>query len=99
VHLDIAAGDGTVRWSFSRELLTEGVEQATGVGDVRIIPMGGAHGRVVRIVLSSPDGAATLEAPLSEMVEFLAATYDSVPTGAESALLDVDSLVAALLAD
>ena len=99
VHLDIAAGDGIVRWSFARELLTEGVEQATGAGDVRIIPVGGAQGRRIRIVLTSPDGAATLEAPLTEMVEFLAATFESVPTGSESSLIDLDALVDALLAD
>ena len=98
VHLDIAAGDGIVRWSFARELLTDGVEQATGTGDVRIIPVGGAHGRRVRIVLTSPDGAATLEAPLSEMVEFLAATYDAVPSGAESDLVNLDALIDQLLA-
>jgi len=99
VHLDIAAGDGMVRWSFARELLTDGVEQPTGAGDVRIIPVGGASGRRVRVVLTSPDGAATLEAPLSEMVEFLAATFDAVPTGSESDLIDLDALVDALLAD
>ncbi|MDX6286180.1 MAG: hypothetical protein QOG53_1665 [Frankiales bacterium] len=98
VHLDIAAGDGMVRWSLARELLTEGVEGPAGMGDVRIIPIGGTHGRRVRIVLTSPDGAATLEAPLTEMVEFLAATYAAVPSGTESELMDVDTLVAQLLA-
>src|SRR3954469_7432856 len=99
VNLDIAAGDGVVRWSFARDLLTEGVEAPTGTGDVHIIPVGGANGRRIRIVLTSPDGAATLEAPLSEMVEFLAATYDAVPTGSESDLVDLDALVATLLSD
>jgi hypothetical protein len=98
IHLDIAAGDGMVRWSLARDLLTEGVEAPAGMGDVQIIPMGGKHGRRVQIVLSSPDGAATLEAPLTEMVEFLAATFAVVPSGTESDLMDVDTLVAQLLA-
>ena len=98
VHLLIAAGEGTVRWSFSRELLTEGVKAPAGEGDVRIIPVGGRAERRVRVVLTSPDGAATLEAPLAEMVEFLTATYEAVPSGSESDLLDVDALVAQLLA-
>jgi sporulation and cell division protein SsgA len=98
VHLDIAAGDGIVRWSFARELLTTGVDEPAGDGDVRIIPLGGRDGRRVRIQLSSPDGAAMLEAPLAEMVEFLGATFDAVPTGTESDHLDVDALVAHLLA-
>jgi len=98
VHLDILAGDGVVRWSFSRELLTAGVDAPAGDGDVRIIPLAGRDGRRIRIQLSSPDGAAVLEAPLTEMVEFLAATFAAVPTGTESALLDLDALVADLLA-
>src|SRR5436309_1456491 len=79
VHLVIAAGDGLVRWSFSRDLLTEGVKTPAGEGDVRIIPVGARNERRIRVVLSSPDGAATLEAPLGEMVEFLTATYAAVP--------------------
>jgi hypothetical protein len=98
VHLVIAAGDGMVRWSFSRELLIEGVKEPAGEGDVRIIPVGGRAERRVRVVLTSPDGAATLEAPLAEMVEFLTATYAAVPSGSESDLLDIDALVAQLLA-
>jgi hypothetical protein len=98
VHLVIAAGDGLVRWSFARDLLIEGVKAPAGEGDVRIVPVGGRSERRVRIVLTSPDGAATLEAPLAEMVEFLTATYAAVPSGSESDLLDVDALVAQLLA-
>jgi hypothetical protein len=98
VHLLIAAGEGTVRWSFSRELLIDGVKAPAGEGDVRIIPVGGRAERRIRVVLSSPDGAATLEAPLAEMVEFLTATYAAVPSGSESDLLDIDALVAQLLA-
>ena len=98
VHLVIAAGEGLVRWSFSRELLIEGVKAPAGDGDVRIIPVGGQGERHVRVVLSSPDGAATLEAPLAEMVEFLTSTYASVPSGTESDLLDIDALIGQLLA-
>ena len=98
VHLDIAAGDGVVRWSFARELLTSGIDTPTGEGDVRIVPIGGRDGRRVRIQLTSPDGAAVLEAPLGEMVEFLGATFDAVPTGCESDHFDVDALLAGLLA-
>jgi len=98
IHLVIAAGEGLVRWSFARDLLIEGVKAPAGEGDVRIVPVGGRSERRVRIVLTSPDGAATLEAPLAEMVEFLTATYAAVPSGSESDLLDVDALVAQLLA-
>ena len=98
VHLDIVAGDGIVRWSFARDLLTTGVDAPAGEGDVRIVPVAGADCRRVRIELSSPDGAAVLEARLAEMVEFLAATFTAVPTGCESDLIDIDSLLEDLLA-
>jgi hypothetical protein len=98
IHLDIATGTGFVRWSLARDLLTEGVEEPSGIGDVRVIPIGGKRGRRVRIVLASPDGSATLEAPLSEMVEFLSSTYASVPSGTESDLLDIDAVIERLLA-
>jgi hypothetical protein len=99
VHLVIAAGEGLVRWSFARDLLTEGVKSPAGEGDVRIVPFGDRHERRVSIVLTSPDGAATLEAPLTQMVEFLTASYTAVPSGTESDHFDMDALVAHLLAD
>jgi hypothetical protein len=99
VHLIIAAGDVPVRWSFARDLLIDGVKAPAGEGDVRIIPVGGRAERRVRVVLTSPDGAATLEAPLAEMVQFLSATYVAVPSGSEADLLDIDALIAQLIAE
>lgn len=100
VRLDISTGpDSAVTWHFSRELLTAGVSDLTGEGDVRIQPVqaGGIH--LVRITLSSPDGIASLEAPLAQVTEFLTETYVLVPTGSESDFVDLDREISQLLAD
>ena len=100
VRLDISTGpDSEVTWHFSRELLTAGVAAAAGEGDVRIEPLVTEEGRRVRITLSSPDGAAALEAPLAQVAEFLTETFVLVPTGSESDFVDLDREIASLLED
>jgi len=100
VRLDISTGpDSAVTWHFSRELLTAGVADLIGEGDVRIEPVQSAAGRMVRITLSSPDGIASLEAPLAQVTEFLTATYVLVPTGSESDFVDLDREIAQLLGE
>jgi hypothetical protein len=100
VRLDISTGpDSEVTWHFSRELLTAGVAAGAGEGDVRIEPIVTEDGRRVRITLSSPDGAAALEAPLAQVAEFLTETYVLVPTGSESDFVDLDREIASLLED
>jgi hypothetical protein len=92
-------GDG-VAWVFARDTLASGVGTPTGEGDVRVWPGGVSSDgdEVVHISLSSPDGHALLEAPVAALTAFLMRTYALVPQGGESAHLDVDSALAALLA-
>jgi Streptomyces sporulation and cell division protein, SsgA len=100
VRLDISTGpDSAVTWHFSRELLTAGVADFCGEGDVRIEPVESGAGRMVRITLSSPDGIASLEAPLAQVTEFLTETYVLVPTGCESDFVDLDREISMLLSD
>jgi Streptomyces sporulation and cell division protein, SsgA len=99
VHAVFRVGQGQqVTWVFARELMTHGLDQAAGDGDVRIWP--GCHeGRdVVRIALRSPDGEALLQAPLDEVVEFLSASYGLCPRGREQHHLDIDRALGALFA-
>jgi starch synthase len=42
-------GDGVVEWMFARQLLTDGVAQATGEGDVRVWPSLHGTERVVNL--------------------------------------------------
>ena len=91
-------GGDVVQWTFARQLLSDGVTAPAGEGDVQVWPStGNGGGAVVCLSLSSPSGRALFEVPLGDLVEFLGRTYDAVPTGAESAHVDVDAELALLL--
>ena len=74
-----AQGEGpeSVEWLFSRSLLTEGLLAPVGDGDVQVR----VDGREVSVELA---GSAAVLLPLEGLVEFLADSYEVVPTGAES---------------
>ena len=88
-----------VRWTFARQLLTDGVEAPVGDGDVRAWPGHTDGVPVVSIALSSPSGRALFEAPLSGVVEFLSRSYLAVPTGCESDFVNLDAELTSLLED
>ncbi len=88
---------GLVEWSFARQLLTNGVTQPVGDGDVRVWPKQPGREAKVCLSLSSPSGAALFEVPLPELVGFLTRSYAVVPTGAESDFVDIDAELALLL--
>ncbi|MEV4054933.1 SsgA family sporulation/cell division regulator [Amycolatopsis sp. NPDC049688] len=88
VAVVLHAGPSAVRWLFGRDLLSDGLLARCGDGDVRIGPAGDPA--LVVVELSSPDGAAVLEAPAKEIAAFLDRTYDVVPAGSESDWFDFD---------
>jgi len=92
-------GDEVVEWTFARSLLTEGVTQAVGVGDVQVWPSQSCGRRTVCVALSSPSGRALFEAALPDIVQFLTRTYALVPTGNESEYVDVDAELVMLLSE
>ena len=96
-HTSSAEDSDVVEWTFARSLLSDGVAAPTGDGDVQVWPSHSAGLPVVCLSLSSPSGTALFEVPLPELVEFLAQTYEAVPTGCESAHVDVDAELALLL--
>ncbi|WSL88861.1 SsgA family sporulation/cell division regulator [Streptomyces sp. NBC_01724] len=51
------------------------------------------------ILLNPPDGTALLKAPAREIKEFLQETEAVVPKGAESGNIDLDALLAHLIAE
>jgi hypothetical protein len=53
---------------------------------------------VLLIELVSPDGEALLEADPAEVQSFLTLTHEFVAGGEESAYIDIDGLIGALLA-
>lgn len=91
------ASDDVVEWTFARQLLGEGIARACGEGDVQVWPSTSAGDAVVCLSLSSPSGRALFEVPLRALADFLGQTYERVPTGSESDLVDVDAELALLL--
>ena len=90
-------GDGVVEWMFARQLLTDGVTEACGEGDVRVWPALHGADRVVSLAMASPSGAALFEIDRDALVEFLQQTYLAVPTGHESEVVDFEAELALLI--
>lgn len=99
VHVTFHTGGdrGTVEWSFARQLLTDGLTQATGEGDVRVWPSHVDGRATVFLALSSPSGQAIFEVGLHDLAEYLTSSYTLVPTGSESDYVDIDAELALLL--
>lgn len=90
--------DGTVEWMFARALLTDGVRESVGEGDVRVWPSIADGERVVNLAMTSPSGSALFEIDRDALVEYLQQTYLAVPTGSEEDVVDLDAELALLLA-
>ena len=89
---------GRVRWTFGRDLLIEGLVEPVGDGDVHVWPCIDNDGNsVVIIELCSPDGEALVQGRTADITAFVERMTSSVAPGAESALLDVDAAIAAIL--
>lgn len=92
------AGSGVV-WTFARDLLLDGLLEPTGDGDVHVWPAEDDEGGpLIALELNSPDGEALLQVRAADVHRFLRQTLASVPRGSESDLLDLDDLLARLLA-
>ncbi|WP_189824525.1 SsgA family sporulation/cell division regulator [Streptomyces finlayi] len=83
-----------VVWTFARELLTSGLDEAAGVGDVQLRPYG--YGRTV-LELHATEGVAMVHIRTAELRRFLKQTLELVPAGTEHRYLDVDQDLAQLL--
>lgn len=91
-------GDTQVRWVLSRDLLSTGIFDPIGDGDVHAWPCLDARGHAVTILeLSSPDGAALLQARSEDLLGFLTSTASVVAPGAESEHVDLEAELATLL--
>ena len=96
-HTGAASSGDVVQWTFARQLLSDGIAAPAGEGDVQVWPSSSTAGAVVCLSLSSPSGRALFEVPLAELADFLGRSYAAVPTGSESAHVDVDAELALLL--
>ncbi|MGY0057778.1 SsgA family sporulation/cell division regulator [Streptomyces sp. LZ34] len=93
-----ATSTDTVDWVFARGLLSEGLRRPAGIGDVLVIPRSSGPRHSVRIVLRSTVGAAVLDIAASAVTAFLDRTDLLVPPGTEALHIDLDSIVAQLMA-
>jgi hypothetical protein len=82
--------DQVVHWTFARELLDQGMRTAAGLGDVKIAPIEPPLGQRFSIELEPPGGYARLEGPVAPVQAWIAKTYEVVPAGSETVLLDID---------
>lgn len=98
VALAITNGDDLTVWRFARELLTEGIDGAAGLGDVRVFPHRSPNGPAVAILLDAPEDTWLLEADRRVVDGFLKRSFVLVPRGRESQFADVDAGLAGLLA-
>lgn len=99
VSLLLGDVDDAAVWCFSRELLSGGLHEPTGDGDVHVWPFVDGHGSsIILIELSSPDGVAILQADTREINGFLTMSHEVVAPGEESAHSDIDAVIAAILA-
>lgn len=94
VHFLFHFDDEIVPWTFARELLTVGLDEPAGIGDVRVWPWATSRGDFLALTLCSPDGNALYEIPRTVIARFLRRTYTVVPRGRETEHLDVDKALA-----
>lgn len=87
-----------VRWTFARDLLSEGLHRRVGDGDMAVWPAVDDTGEpALNLRLSSPDGDALIEAPAGVVEDFLARTAEVVPFGDEELQTNVDAALEAIL--
>lgn len=90
---------GDLPWTFSRDLLSRGLTDPSGEGDVRISPGISDEGRaIVSIELSSPDGRLITQARTHDVHRFVTRSLALVPPGTESRHLRIDEAITKLLA-
>ena len=94
----VGAEDGGIAWLVSRELMQSGLDRPSGDGDVRIWPAHGATD-VLFLHLRAPSGEALFELSRATVTAFLRQTEALVPSGSESALLDIDDELHVLLSN
>ncbi|MFQ6145872.1 SsgA family sporulation/cell division regulator [Streptomyces seoulensis] len=85
-----------VCWTFARDLLTGGLEEPEGDGDVRVRPYG--YDRTV-LEFHAPEGTAVVHVRSGEIRRFLQAASKLVPVGREHLQLDLDHDLAELMRD
>ncbi|MFD4570885.1 SsgA family sporulation/cell division regulator [Streptomyces sp. NPDC058417] len=83
-----------VCWTFARDLLTDGLRDAVGDGDVRVRPYG--YDRTV-LEFHAPEGTAVVHVHSEQIRRFLKASGELEPEGLEHFRVDLDEGLAELM--
>lgn len=98
VWITFEDGRNCIRWAVCRSLLSLGLTDPAGEGDLQLWPSVDEDGRgVVVLEFCSPDGHLAVQASTRELYRFLTRTLAVVPFGTESQVLDLDSVIEDLL--
>jgi hypothetical protein len=89
-------GDEPIPWTFSRELIDDGLRGASGLGDVTVAPCPQAPSFLLHVTLRDDVSDAVLEMGTASVKEFLRLTYELVPPGSEGSFLLVEDDVSAI---
>ncbi|GHF37252.1 SsgA family sporulation/cell division regulator [Streptomyces griseosporeus] len=93
-------GPDSARWVFARDLLQSGLHRPSGEGEVRVWPPYCCNDRPdVRMMLRAGAASALIDVPAQPLREWLVSTWEAVPPGDESALIDWDAVTEALLGE
>jgi sporulation and cell division protein SsgA len=89
----------SVTWRIGRELLSRGLYEESGEGDVQVWPTQGDEEDAALLLLLSKATSAVFELPVSAVGVWLTATYRIVPVKAETDALDWDVFLTGVLDD
>lgn len=89
---------GDVTWAVARSVVSRGMFEPTGEGDIQVWPSVDEDGHaVVMFEFCSPDGELVAHLDTEDVFAFISRTQTVVPFGAEAEHLDLDALVSGLL--
>ncbi|WP_442807255.1 SsgA family sporulation/cell division regulator [Streptomyces sp. NBC_01294] len=88
---------GGVTWTISRDLLFDGTDEPSGMGDVQVWPAVARGRRVLYIHLESHDGSCLLKVDRRRLEKWLQGIFDLVHPGTEFCQVDWDAGAAALV--
>lgn len=98
VSLSTSADDRPIVWTFARDLLSQGLAEPTGEGDVHVFPGALEEGtQTILVDLSSNDGKALLAADRTHIEAFVTMSHEMVTPGSERDHLDIDAAIALIL--
>lgn len=98
VSLALHTPEGSVvHWVVSRDLLYDGTEEPSGIGDVRLSPSVSLARRVLLLRLEVQGLSCLIEMDLAALQEWLLETYQQVHRGTEFDQINWDETVTALI--